>query len=198
MAERELLIEIGCEELPASWLEGLAKQLRERFAQIASQEPLPARDVRVLWTPRRLALVAQVAERQQDRETQVWGPSLKVAKDASGGWTTAAQGFARKNGVKPEQLATGAKDPAAPAELHLLFGKRIAGRAALELLPGMLSATLRALAFPKRMSWDAWLDDGKGAFTFGRPKKSPRPFPSRSHWLRRRRQISRALSCVLR
>ena len=33
----------------------------------------------------------------------------------------------------------------------------------------MLAALLRALAFPKRMSWDAWIDDGKGAFPFGRP-----------------------------
>jgi glycyl-tRNA synthetase beta chain len=39
----------------------------------------------------------------------------------------------------------------------------------VEVLPGVLAATLRALAFPKRMSWDAWLDDGKGAFPFGRP-----------------------------
>src|SRR5262249_24887167 len=46
---------------------------------------------------------------------------------------------------------------------------RVAGRPTSELVPAMLSASLRALAFPKRMSWDAWLDDGRGAFPFGRP-----------------------------
>jgi glycyl-tRNA synthetase beta chain len=165
----EFLLEIGCEELPAPWLEGLAGQLRERFVEIAGKQPLPARDVRVLWTPRRLVLVAELAERQEDRETQVWGPSLKVAKDPAGNWTSAAQGFAKKNGVKVEELASGAKDATAPGERYLVHVKRIAGRHARELLPGMLGAALRALAFPKRMSWDAWLDDGKGAFAFGRP-----------------------------
>jgi glycyl-tRNA synthetase beta chain len=169
VAERELLIEIGCEEMPASWLPGLAQQLGQRFVESAARQPLPARDVRVLWTPRRLVLVAQVAPRQDDRETQVFGPSQKAAKDAAGAWTGAAQGFAKKNGVRPEELTTGPKDPKAPGELYLLFVKRTAGRAALEVLPEILAASLRTLAFPKRMNWDAWLEDGKGAFAFGRP-----------------------------
>jgi hypothetical protein len=54
-------------------------------------------------------------------------------------------------------------------EEQLLFVKKIPGRDAREVLPAILASTLRALAFPKRMSWDAWLDDGKGAFPFGRP-----------------------------
>src|SRR5262249_43816382 len=43
------------------------------------------------------------------------------------------------------------------------------GRDAREVLPGVITALLRGLAFPKRMSWDAWLEDGKGVFAFGRP-----------------------------
>ncbi|HEY7412501.1 MAG TPA: glycine--tRNA ligase subunit beta, partial [Vicinamibacteria bacterium] len=43
------------------------------------------------------------------------------------------------------------------------------GRDAREVLPGVIAQVLRGLAFPKRMSWDAWLDDGKGVFPFGRP-----------------------------
>jgi glycyl-tRNA synthetase beta chain len=107
--------------------------------------------------------------RQEDREEQVWGPSLKVAKDASGNWTGAAQGFARKKGVAPQALTQAAKDKAAADDLYLLFTKKTPGGAALEVLPSAIGSVLRALAFPKRMSWDAWLDDGKGAFLFGRP-----------------------------
>ena len=60
--------------------------------------------VEACWTPRRLVLRAEIAARQPDREQRVWGPSLKVAKDAAGEWTGAAQGFARKNGVDVEAL----------------------------------------------------------------------------------------------
>ena len=56
-----------------------------------------------------------------------------------------------------------------PGEINLLHVKRTAGRDAREVLPAVMAALLRGLAFPKRMSWDAWLEDGKGTFPFGRP-----------------------------
>ena len=68
-----------------------------------------------------------------------------------------------------DQLQQGPKDPGAPAEINLFHVKRTAGRDAREVLPSVLAALLRGLAFPKRMSWDAWLEDGKGTFPFGRP-----------------------------
>ncbi len=163
----EFLLEIGCEEIPAGWLAGLSEQLRQRFTELASREQLEPSGVRVLWTPRRLVLAAQVLARQSDREERTWGPSLKVAKDASGKWSGAALGFARKVGVAVEELGQGEKSPG--SESHLLSVKQVAGRAAAEVLPPVLTLLLRGLSFPKRMSWDAWLDDGKGSFPFGRP-----------------------------
>jgi glycyl-tRNA synthetase beta chain len=165
----ELLIEIGFEEMPAPWLPGLAEQLQARLVEGASREFLEAGRVAVAWTPRRLALRAELPPRQADREEPVWGPALKVARDAAGAWTQAAQGFAKKNGVAVTELQQAPKDPAKPGELNLLFVKKVAGRATSELVPGILAGVLRGLAFPKRMSWDAWLEDGKGAFPFGRP-----------------------------
>jgi glycyl-tRNA synthetase beta chain len=123
----------------------------------------------VAYTPRRLVLRAEVPSRQPDREEPVWGPSLKVAKDPAGKWTGAALGFAKKNAVAVGDLTEAAKDPAKPGERYLLHVKKVVGRATAEVLPGLLAGALRALAFPKRMSWDAWLDDGRGAFPFGRP-----------------------------
>ena len=165
----ELLIEIGFEEMPAPWLPGLAEQLQARLGEGVEREFLEAGKMAVAWTPRRLVLRADLPPRQADREEPVWGPALKVAKDAAGAWTQAAQGFARKNGVAVTDLQQAPKDPAKPGELNLLFVKRVAGRATSELVPGILAGVLRGLAFPKRMSWDAWLEDGKGAFPFGRP-----------------------------
>jgi len=168
-ARAEFLLEIGGEEMPAPWLPGLREQLAQRFREAAEREHLRPEDVRSLGTPRRMVLRSRVLARQEDREEKVWGPSLKVARDAQGAWTSAAQGFARKNGVAPEALGQEAKNPAAPAELSLVFVKKTAGRAAAEVLPGVMASLLRALAFPKKMSWDAWIEDGKGAFPFGRP-----------------------------
>ena len=165
----ELLVEIGFEEMPAPWLPGLAEQLRARFLEAAGREFLEAGNVACCYTPRRLVLRADVPARQPDREEPVWGPALKVAKDAAGKWTGAAQGFAKKNAVAVEDLGEAAKDPAKPGEVYLLHVRKVAGRPTPEVLPGLLASVLRALAFPKRMSWDAWLDDGRGAFLFGRP-----------------------------
>jgi len=165
----ELLIEIGFEEMPAPWLAGLGEQLQARFVEAATREFLEAKDATVAWTPRRLVLRADLPLRQSDREESVWGPALKVAKDKAGAWTPAAQGFAKKNGVAVTELLQRAKDEAKPGELNLLFVRKVAGRPTSELVPGLLAGVLRALVFPKRMSWDAWLEDGKGAFPFGRP-----------------------------
>jgi glycyl-tRNA synthetase beta chain len=169
----ELLIEVGFEEMPAPWLPGLGEQLRARFVEAAGREHVEARDVATFWTPRRLVLGCSAPARQPDREERVFGPSLKVAKDAAGKWTKAAEGFARKSGVAVDELKAEAKEEGKPggpeADLHLVFLKKTAGRPTDSVLPGILGGVLRALSFPKRMSWDAWLDDGRGAFPFGRP-----------------------------
>jgi glycyl-tRNA synthetase beta chain len=165
----ELVLEIGVEEMPAPWLPGLAAQLGSRFAEVAGKGHLQPTAVETYWTPRRLVLRADVPDRQPDREEEVWGPSLKVAKDASGHWTSAAEGFARKSGVSVEELKEAPRNPKKPMETHLLFVRKTGGTAAVQVLPGLLASALRTLAFPKKMSWDAWLDDGRGALPFGRP-----------------------------
>jgi len=124
----ELLREIGVEEMPAAWLPGLTVQLRDRFVEAAGRERLHPEGTEAYSTPRRLVLRADLRPRQDDREEQVWGPALKAAKDASGQWTGAAQGFARKNAVAPEALGVGVKDASKPAEQSLLFVKKIEGR----------------------------------------------------------------------
>lgn len=170
MAERcEFLLEVGCEEIPASWLPGLTAQAGELLAKLAGEAALEPVALECHSTPRRVVLRADLLHRQADREEQVFGPALKAAQDASGHWTRAAEGFAKKCGVALENLRQAPKDPQKPDELSLLFVRQTAGAPAAEVLPAVLAALLRGLSFPKRMSWDAWLDDGRGAFPFGRP-----------------------------
>jgi glycyl-tRNA synthetase beta chain len=166
----EFLLEIGCEEIPAGWLASVTAELSQRATGLLSDEHLEPLDVAAHSTPRRLVLRATVQARQPDREEEVWGPALKAAKDAAGNWTKAAEGFAKKGGIELGALRTGAKPgKTGGSEEHLVFRKATAGRAAAEVLPSVIASILRGLSFPKRMSWDAWLDDGKGAFPFGRP-----------------------------
>ena len=164
----EFLLEIGFEEMPAPWLSDLAAQLQAKFEGIARDAQLNPSLTRVLWTSRRLVLVSDVRARQEDRTVVEFGPAAKIAKDASGVWSKAAEGFARKQGVALDALTLAPK-VAGSADLFVSVAKQVAGRASGAVLAESLAPLLRGLNFPKRMNWDAWLDDGRGAFEFGRP-----------------------------
>jgi glycyl-tRNA synthetase beta chain len=165
--DRELLLEIGCEELPASWLPGLTTQIGEVVTQQLRAHRLGL-DVPAdtYSTPRRLAVwVARVSERQTDLEEMVNGPSVSASFKPDGTPTQAASGFAARQGVEVSGLerVTTAKGE------YLAFRKRQRGKAAVDVLPDVLSGTLRGLSFPKAMHWDATLEDGRGDLLFGRP-----------------------------
>ena len=167
MEYRELLLEIGCEEMPASWIPGIEKQLAERLSARLDEVRIESRTpVRTFVAPRRLvATVAELAERQSDLEETVTGPPVRAAFDANGAPTRAALGFARKQGVDVGALAR----VETPKGEYLACHRRQAGDATRSVLGGLLAATLRDLAFPKAMRWDAMLEDGRGEFLFGRP-----------------------------
>ena len=167
MQYRELLLEVGCEEMPASWIPGLEKQLAERLTVRLEEVRVERRTpLRTFVGPRRLvATVAELAERQSDLEETVTGPPVRAGFDANGEPTRAAIGFARKQGVDVGALAR----VQTPKGEYLACHRRQAGEATRSVLGGVLAATLRDLAFPKAMRWDATLDDGRGEFLFGRP-----------------------------
>lgn len=165
--DRELLIEIGVEEIPASWLPALTTQLATRLESKLKELRLPAAaPVESYSTPRRLtARVGKLAERQADFEEVLTGPPVSAAFDAAGHPTPAAAGFAKKNNVEVtalERLDT-------PRGTYLAFRKQLRGKAAVDVLPDVLTGLLRDLTFPKAMKWDASLDDGKGELPFARP-----------------------------
>jgi glycyl-tRNA synthetase beta chain len=160
------LWEIGTEELPASWLPSLVVELREKFAKSLSALGLEPEGVESFGTPRRLVLHAPtLLDRQEDRVEQVTGPPLKIAKEPSGAWSKSAIGFAAKSGIDPKELEV----VVTPKGEYVGFERKTRGRMTADLLPSAMASTLRGLAFPKFMSWDATLDDGKGPFPFGRP-----------------------------
>ena len=166
----ELLIEIGFEEMPAPWLAGLAEQLRTRFVEAAAREFLEAKDASVAWTPRRLVLQAELPARQSDREEPVWGPALKVAKDAGGRLDPRGPGLReeeRRCGRR--SCCSGPRTRRSPRAQPALRAQGRRPRRPASSCPACSRASCARSRFPKRMSWDAWLEDGRGAFPFGRP-----------------------------
>jgi glycyl-tRNA synthetase beta chain len=165
--DRELLIEIGCEEIPAGWLPGLTTQLarhldaRLKGVRLTSEAPAESYS-----TPRRLAArVAKLAERQTDFEEVVTGPPVSAAFTPDGEPTLAAVGFAKKHGVDftaLERLET-------PKGTYLAHRVRQRGKATADVLAGVMGGLLRDLTFPKQMRWDAHLEDGRGDLVFARP-----------------------------
>jgi glycyl-tRNA synthetase beta chain len=165
--DRELLIEIGCEELPASWLPSLTRQIGEHLTALLAEQRMPAESpVETFSTPRRLtARVSRIPERQSDQEELITGPSMSAAFGPDGTPTPAGLGFARKQGVEMDAL----ERHKTPRGEYLAYRMRRRGKAAVDVLPDVMGGLLRRMSFPKQMRWDAWLDDGKGELVFGRP-----------------------------
>jgi glycyl-tRNA synthetase beta chain len=165
--DRELLIEIGCEEIPASWLPGLTAQMAQHLdARLKAFRLDTDRPAESYSTPRRLtARVVKVAERQTDREELVTGPPVAAAFAPGGEPTPAAAGFARKYGVDVSAL----ERHETPKGTYLAYRLHQRGKATVDVLADVLGGLLRDLTFPKQMRWDAHLEDGKGELVFARP-----------------------------
>lgn len=165
--DRELLIEIGCEEIPASWLPGLTAQVaRHVEARLKELRLAPGAPVESFSTPRRLtARVGSLAERQTDLEDLVMGPPVSAAFKPDGEPTPAATGFAKKYNVELSAL----ERHETPKGTYLAYKLHQRGKAAVDVLGDLLAGLLRDLTFPKQMRWDAYLEDGKGDLVFARP-----------------------------
>jgi glycyl-tRNA synthetase beta chain len=165
--DRELLIEIGCEEIPASWLPGLTKQIGEHLDASLKELRLTTGAVAETYsTPRRLtARVARLAERQTDFEELVTGPPVSAAFRPDGAATPAAEGFARKYGVDVAAL----ERQETAKGVYLAYRVRQRGKATVDVLPDVMGRLLRSMTFPKQMRWDAYLEDDKGELVFARP-----------------------------
>jgi len=147
---KDLLLEIGLEEMPARYARGAMDELRENTLKWLEESRLAHAGVEAYATPRRLAvLVRNLADRQADASEEVRGPARRIAQDEQGNWTKAALGFARSQGVDPSELYF--KDTGG-AE-YVFARKSTAGAATEELLPEALRGLVTSLSFPKNMRW---------------------------------------------
>lgn len=147
---RDLLLEIGLEEVPAKFMPPALAELKQ-MAETQLQEQRIGYDAVITYgTPRRIALVVKnIADKQLDLEEEVKGPAVKAAFDADGNPTKAVQGFARGQGVAVADL----HQKKLNGGMYVFAVKKAAGVATAEVLPTLLPQLITGLHFSKPMRW---------------------------------------------
>ncbi|RUM88041.1 MAG: glycine--tRNA ligase subunit beta, partial [Thermovibrio sp.] len=163
MKAKNLLLEIGCEELPASFIEPALNFLEEELKKRLSSEHIPPSSVETFGTPRRLIVIAyDIPEKQPKREELIVGPSLRAAFDEEGNPTRAAEGFARSKGVSVEELIV-VENPPGRKGKYVAVRREIKGRESSEILRELLPELILSIPFKKSMRW------GRKRIRFARP-----------------------------
>ncbi|MBQ7543501.1 MAG: glycine--tRNA ligase subunit beta [Synergistaceae bacterium] len=178
MPIKNVLLEIGTEEIPSRFIPDALKTLKDRAEASLVSSRLTFRDVKTYATPRRLAvLISNVSDEQTEQVEEFKGPALANAYDQNGVPTKAAIGFAKSKGVDVKDLT----ETEIKGVKYLLAVIRQESKPAMEVLPGILAGLVNGLTFPKSMYWDnsgvrfarpvRWIvalaDDKVIPFTFG-------------------------------
>jgi glycyl-tRNA synthetase beta chain len=153
----ELVVELGCEELPASSVRRAYTQLYDLIQTELTEAQIPfTLGEPPLGTPRRLIVhFADVAEHQPDQTKEVRGPGIAGAFDAEDQPTKAVEGFCRSNGIEPRDLER--------RDGYVWAIRTLKGRPAIEVLAEAIPTAIRGLTFEKTMRW------GSGRMRFARP-----------------------------
>ena len=150
---KNLLIELGTEELPPKALQKLSAAFTTGIVDGLKKAGFDINEVESFAAPRRLAvLVKDVAASQPDREVERKGPSLKAAYDADGNPTKAVMGFARSCGVEVDVLQQQQTDKG----VWLVFKATEKGQVLSALIEDIINKTLSQLPIPKRMRWGSY------------------------------------------
>nr|WP_315102309.1 glycine--tRNA ligase subunit beta [uncultured Fretibacterium sp.] len=150
MALRNVILEIGTEELPSRFLPETLRSLERLSVSALSDNRLGFKDVRTYATPRRLVLhIRELDETQSSSVSLLKGPPLASAYDSKGEPTRAALGFAKSKGVEVDSLGELEVD----GVKYVAAEVREESRRTLDVLPGLLRGLVEGLSFPKSMYW---------------------------------------------
>lgn len=146
MEKRTLAFEIGTEEIPAFDLAGAVKQLTTMVPSLLDDAAIPHGAVKIFSSPRRLIVIAEEIPEATEEKNEVFkGPSAKIAFDAEGNPTKAAQGFARGKGVDPSSLVV--EDGYVYACTHTPSVN------VASLLSSVLNKIIHGLSWPRSQRW---------------------------------------------
>jgi len=146
----ELFLELGTEEIPAGFIPRALNDIQRLLCKELENARIGYGEIKTFATPRRLAIsIADVARQQQRQELELTGPPARIAFDADGKPTKAAEGFARTNGVSVDELKTIETEKGE----YLFLSKVIEGGESAEQMPEILSRVVSKIQFKKSMRW---------------------------------------------
>lgn len=149
---KHILLEIGMEEVPARFMRAAMEQLKERTAKWLEEARIQHEGILTYGSPRRLTVLIQdAADKQSDVHEEVKGPARKIALDENGEWSKAAQGFARSQGITPDQFFFKELNGVE----YVYANKSSMGSETSNVLIEGLSSIITAMTFPKNMRWGA-------------------------------------------
>ena len=156
MTTADLLFELGTEELPAGEISAMATALCQGVTDGLTEANLPFTGAHHFSTPRRLTVwVENVAIKGPVSEQQVVGPPVSAAKDDSGAWTKAAEGFARKQGISADDLIVVEAQGVERVAAHVSQK----GAQATEVIPDIIANAVAGIPVSKRMRWGRSRDE---------------------------------------
>ena len=156
MSAADLLFELGTEELPAGEISAMATALCQGVTDGLTEANLAFTGAHHFSTPRRLTVwVENVAIKGPDSEQQVMGPPVSAAKDDSGAWTKAAEGFARKQGISADDLIVVEEQGVERVAAHVSQK----GAQATEVIPDIIANAVAGIPVSKRMRWGRSRDE---------------------------------------
>ena len=156
MSAADLLFELGTEELPAGEISAMATALCQGVTDGLTEANLPFTGAHHFSTPRRLTVwVENVAIKGPVSEQQVVGPPVSAAKDDSGAWTKAAEGFARKQGISADDLIVVEEQGVERVAAHVSQK----GAQATEVIPDIIANAVAGIPVSKRMRWGRSRDE---------------------------------------
>lgn len=146
---KNVLFEIGLEELPARFIDQAEQQLKEKTIKWLNESRISFTKVESFSTPRRLAvLIHNIAEKQATVEEEAKGPAIKIAQDNEGNWTKAAEGFTRGQGKTVDDIYT----KEVKGTTYIYVNKVIEGKPTESILPEF-KQIIESIQFGKNMRW---------------------------------------------
>lgn len=154
-----LLLEIGTEEIPARFIPYGINKLKENAEKLFTDYRFQINSLKTYGTPRRLSLIAEIAEYQYSAERELWGPPVHIAFDNNGNLTKAGESFLKNNNIDVTDIVKKEKNKG----LYITAIIKEKANPIADLLPEVLNKLILSLSFPKSMRW------GNGTLRFVRP-----------------------------
>ena len=160
MLLKDAVLEIGCEELPSSYIGPAIQQMVSAAQAGLKEHRINCQQIQTYYSPRRLTIFLKgLPEMQQEVVKEVTGPLVSIAFDAHGLPTRAGEGFAKAQGVSAASLK---RAPSPKGEVVVAI-KKAGGRLTSEILSEIFPEVIKKIRFPKTQRW------GNGDFLFARP-----------------------------